>query len=156
MDGRLQHSFFSLGVHSKSSVCVWRCMWEIVWVCLRASVVKTERQYPWLMLGLHVKLKLAPPEQCNTLCLMTTTCPTMTTRRAPIPINPYFPLYSAQLLSFLPKQEQVFVLLYRISAISKSEVKIREKIFLQGEQGEGGWEWERADDISLTEAWWNQ
>lgn len=41
-----------------------------------ASVLKAERQAWWLML--HVKLKLAPPEHCNTLHLTMAMCPEMT------------------------------------------------------------------------------
>ncbi len=98
-------------VRSRACVGVPACF-------LCASVLKAERQSPWLML--HVKLKLAPPEHCNTLRLTTTTCPEMTAGRAPIPINPYFPLYCAHLHSFLPAEASSpshtragFILLYR-------------------------------------------
>lgn len=142
MDGCLQRSFFSLGFHSKSSICVWRracvrlCVRVGVPVCFScASVLKAERQSRWLML--HVKLKLAPPEHCNTLHLMTTTCPEMTAGCAPIPINPYFPLYSAHLLSFLPAEASSpshtragFILLYRRREQFLREGKMREEIFL--------------------------
>lgn len=112
MDGCLQRSFSSLGFHSKSSICVRRCVcmcsvsecdcvFTGVPVCffMCVSVLKAEWQSPWLIL--HVKLKLAPPEHHNKLYLTTKTCPEMTAGRAPIPINPYFPLYSTHLLPFL-------------------------------------------------------
>lgn len=141
--------------------CVRLCVCVGVPVCfLCASVLKAERQSPWLML--HVKLKLAPPEHCNTLHLTTTACPEMTAGRAPIPINPYFPLYSAHLHSFLPAEASSpshtragFILLYKRREQFRREEKRERNSFYM----EKGWEAEnareRADDISLTWAHWN-
>lgn len=103
---------------------------------------------------LHVKLKLAPPEQCNTLHLMTTTCAEMTAERTPIPINPYFPLYSPHLLSFLPAEASLpsqtragFILLCG----RRREGKTREQIFLNGEKKSLEWERKRWWWTSRTE-----
>lgn len=147
MDGCLQHSVFSLGFYSKSSifceeVCVYVCEWVRLCVCRCAcallyicvSVLKAEWQSPWLIL--HVKLKPAPPEHLNKLHLTTTTSPEMTAGRAPLPINPYFPLYSTHLLPFLPTEASLpnhtradFILLYERREKFLRE-KMRGKIFL--------------------------
>lgn len=136
---------------------MWDCMCWCACVRMCANVLKAERQSPWLML--HVKLKLAPPEHCNTLHLTTTTYPEMTVGRAPIPINPYFPLCSAHLLFFLPAEASSpshtragFILLYR-----RREQFLREaKSFYREKGWEAANERERADDISLPRAHWNR
>lgn len=88
------------GLHSNNSSCGWSHMRETVCAFWYTLELKAGWQRLWLIL--HVKLKLAPPEHCNKLQLGTTTCPEMTAGHAPIPINPYFTMYSAHLLAFFP------------------------------------------------------
>lgn len=83
----------------------------------------------------------------------------MTAGRAPIPINPYFPLYSAHLLSFLPAKASSpshtragFILLYRRGEqFLRERENERENLSIGREGGrEAPNGRERADDISLT------
>lgn len=95
-------------------------------LCVYVSVLKAEWHSEWLIL--HVKLKLAPPEHRNKLPLATTVRPEMTAGHAPIPINLYFPLYSAHLLPFLELHKNRFYLaLQKKRAISERGKKMRRK-----------------------------
>lgn len=90
-------------------------------------------------------------------------CLEMTAGRAPIPINPYFPLYSAHLLSFfLPRRHRQVTQEQVLSCFTEEESnfwargkKWERKSSSREERREAENERERANDTSLSRAHWN-